>query len=228
MARPGDCIIPDWPHSGDAAQEGLSMNKRKSNGSHKGNSAKPVVVKPVSVPKHAAAAAMQRRARLLAESASPEGDELQAVPETETRLPGRPGQETETILPPLPPLEPEPEPGPALSPPLGELTPDAVQPVDAGTDSHESQPPPIAEGRAADLSPVVGGPPPALAGMEACQTLLMEMTRDNLDLAASLATIRSPLGMFGVATNFAGRQIDIYRRFTKAVVEIAAGPAKAR
>ncbi|WP_316171480.1 hypothetical protein [Bradyrhizobium sp. SZCCHNRI1058] len=202
------------------------MNKRKSNGSHKGNSAKPVVAKPVPMPKHADATARQKRARVLTEFVSSDADELQAVPETETRLPGRPAQETETILPPLPPLEPES--APARLPPLGELKPDAVQPVGAGTDSHESQPTPIAEARAADPSPVAGGPPPALAGMEACQTLLMEMTRDNLDLAASLATMRSPLSMFGVATTFAGRQIDIYRRFTKAVVEIATGPAKAR
>ena len=202
------------------------MNKRKSNGSHKGNSAKPVVAKPVSMPKHADAIARQKGARVLAAFVSSDAGELQAVQETETRLPGRPGQETETILPPLAPLEPEPE--PALPPPLSELKPDAVQPVGAGTDSYESNATPIAEGRAADPSPVAGTPPPALAGLEACQSLLMEMARDNLDLAASLPTMRSPFSMFGVATTFAGRQIDIYRRFTKAVVEIAAGPAKAR
>jgi hypothetical protein len=59
--------------------------------------------------------------------------------------------------------------------------------------------------------------------MEACETLFMEMTRDNLDFAASLASMRSPLEILGVATKFAGRRIGMYGRFSKAVADIAAG-----
>jgi hypothetical protein len=51
----------------------------------------------------------------------------------------------------------------------------------------------------------------------------MEMARDNLDFAASLASMRSPLDIIDVATKFAGRQIGMYGRFSKAVVDIAAG-----
>jgi hypothetical protein len=58
--------------------------------------------------------------------------------------------------------------------------------------------------------------------MEACQTLFMDMTRDNLDLAASIASMRSPLDLFDVATKHAGRRIGTYGRFSRAIVDIAA------
>jgi hypothetical protein len=63
----------------------------------------------------------------------------------------------------------------------------------------------------------------AITGIEAYQTLFMEMTRDNLDFATSLAAVRSPLDILDVATKFAGRRIGMYGRFSKAFVEIAAG-----
>jgi hypothetical protein len=63
----------------------------------------------------------------------------------------------------------------------------------------------------------------AIAGVEAYQTLFMEMTRDNLDFAASLASMRSPLEIIDVAAKFAGRRIGMYGRFSRTVVDIAAG-----
>jgi hypothetical protein len=59
--------------------------------------------------------------------------------------------------------------------------------------------------------------------MEACQTLFMEMARDNLDFAASLASIRSPLDILGVVTSFASRRIGMYSRFSNAITDIVAG-----
>ena len=62
-----------------------------------------------------------------------------------------------------------------------------------------------------------------MAGMEACQKLFMEMTQDHLDFVAGLASTRSPLDFLDIATKFAGRQVGMYGRFSKAVVDIAAG-----
>ncbi|WP_316189456.1 hypothetical protein [Bradyrhizobium sp. SZCCHNS1054] len=69
----------------------------------------------------------------------------------------------------------------------------------------------------------MNGPLGAIAGIEACQALFMEITRDNLNFAASLAATRSPLDILDVATKFAGRQIGMYGRLSRAVVNIAAG-----
>ncbi|UFZ07976.1 hypothetical protein LQG66_17465 [Bradyrhizobium ontarionense] len=171
---------------------------------------------------------MPKRADSVAGLASSEGEELPVVPETETRLQERPGQESETRLPPVPPLELDAE--TALPSQLAELKPDVVPPpVEALAESNESERTATGEDRTAGASPKTDGPRRPAAGIEAYQALLMEMTRHNLDLAASFASMRSPLDLLGVATEFAGRRIDMYGRFTKAVADIATAPdAKAR
>jgi hypothetical protein len=185
------------------------MSKRKSNKPQKPNVAKP------------------KRAVSAGDLVGSEGAELQAVPETEATLPELPSQETEANLPPAPPSEFESK--PALSPDLAEPTPDVAPPVETKTEARdetgarESAPTAADETSMTRPSPGMDGPRRAVAGMEACQTLLMEMARDNLDFAASLASMRSPLDIIDVATKFAGRRIGIYGRFSKTVADIAAG-----
>jgi hypothetical protein len=189
------------------------MSKRKSNSSRKPDTATPDVAKRAAAPKRAASAA---------DLAHSEEEELQAAPETETRLPELPDQETEAKLPPVPP--PELESKPVLPPHLAEPKPDVADPpVGVRAEAKESTRTAPGEARTAGTLPKMDGPRRAIAGMEAWQTLFMEMTRDNLDFAASLASIRSPLEILGVATKFAGRRIGMYGRFSKAVADIAAG-----
>jgi hypothetical protein len=194
--------------SGNAAQERSRMSKRKSNKSRKPDAAISGVAKP-------------KRAVSASDLAGSEGEVLQAAPETETRLPELPTQETETKLPPVPP--PEVEFKPALPVHLAEPKPDVAPPVGVGAEAMETAGTATGEARTASPSPGMDGPRRAMAGMEACQTLFMEMTRDNLDFAASLASMRSPLDIVDVATKFAGRRIGMYGRFSKAVADIASG-----
>jgi len=193
------------------------MSKRKSTKSRKPNAGTSGVAKPASTPMRAVAAP---------DLGGSEAEELQAAPDTETRLPELPVPETESKLPPVPPVELES--GPALSPHLGEPKPDVVAPVDVGAEAKESEAKEsvyIAKGeaRTADPSPKMDRPLGPIAGIEACQTLFMEIAQDNLDFAASLAAMRSPLEILDVATKFAGRRIGMYGRFSKAVADIAAG-----
>jgi hypothetical protein len=190
------------------------MTKRKSRKSQKPDAATPDVAKPkpdVAKPKPVVSAG---------DLAGSEPAELQAAPETETRLPELPSQETETKLSPVPP--PEFTSHPALPPDLAEPTPDLAPPVRAEADVMRSAYT-VAGEATASASPRMDGPRRAIAGMEACQTLFMEMTRENLDLAASLASMRSPLDIIDVATKFASGRIGMYGRFSKTVADIAAG-----
>ena len=188
------------------------MSKRKSNKPRKPNVATTAVVTPASTPEQAVSAP---------ELASSEGEELQAAPDTETRLPELLLQEIENELPAVPPAELESE--PALPPHLAEPAPDIAPFVEVQAEAREPVHTATAQASTAGPSPKIDRPLGAIAGIEACQTLLMEMTRDNLDFAASVATMRSPLDMLDVATKFAGRRIGMYGRFSRAVVEIAAG-----
>jgi hypothetical protein len=196
------------------------MNKRKANNPHKPDAGATGVAKPASTPKRAVAAPALTGS---------EGEELHAAPDTETRLPELPVPEVVSILPPVPP--PELESKPALPPHLAEPKLDIALPVGVRAKAKESVHAVTGEARTASPSPrMVGplarplvGPLGAIAGIEAYQTLFMEMTRDNLDFAASLASMRSPLDILDVATKFAGRQIGMYGKFSRAVVDIAAG-----
>lgn len=185
------------------------MSKRKSNNSRDSDAATSKAGKP-------------KRAALAADPVGSSGEELQAPPETETRLAEMPGKETITKLSPLPP--PELESMLALPPHLpAEPKPDVAQPFRAGAEGKES--PCTATGEAGTTGPLpeMDGHRQAVVGMEAWQTLFMEMTRDNLDFAASLASMRSPLDIIDVATKLAGRRIGMYGRFSKTVADIAAG-----
>ena len=170
--------------------------------------------KPAWTPKLAAPA--------LADS---EAVDLLAVPDTETRLPDLPGQEIASRLPLVPPSDLESR--PALPPDLADPKLDAALRAGVRAQAKDSVHADTGDAGMASPSPrmdgPLNGPLGAIAGIEACQTLLMEMTRDNLDFAASLAAMRSPLDILDVATTFAGRQIGIYGRFSKAVVDIAGG-----
>jgi hypothetical protein len=195
------------------------MSKRKSKSSQKPDAVTPRAAKPAATPKRAAvpAASLAGSEGEVLESAP----EIEAAPETETRLPDLPGQEAETNLPATPPLELVSE--PALPPDLVEPTPDVALPVGTPVEAQESTGTATGEPRPADPSPKMDGPRRAITGMEACQLLFMEMTRDNLDFAASLAAMRSPLDMLGVASEFASRRIGMYGRFSKAIADIAGG-----
>jgi hypothetical protein len=192
------------------------MSKRKSNKPRKPDAGTNGVAKPASTPKRAVAAP---------DLTGSEAVELQAAPDTETKRPELPGREIENELPPVPPAELESK--PALPPHLAEPEPDVVPLVGARAEAKESVHTATGEARTAGPSPKVDRPLDkplgAIAGIEACQTLFMEMTRDNLDFAASFAAMRSPLDILDVATKFAGRRIGLYGRFSKAVVDIAAG-----
>jgi len=156
-----------------------------------------------------------------ADLAGSEAEALQAVPETETRLPEPAAQETETQLSPVPPPELEAE--PPLPAQFAEPDSYVTPPVEVRAEARESAHTATGAATTAGLSPRMDGPRQAMAGMDACQTLFMEMTRDNLDFAASLASMRSPLEILGAATTFAGKRMDMYGRFSKAVADIAAG-----
>lgn len=230
------------------------MSKRKSNKSHKPDAqGQPAVAKKASTPKRAIPASTL---------AISEGDELQAVPETETRLPELPGQELDSALPPVPPAElgselalptflVEPKLDVALPvavlaeaeesdtvPPViaphaefpGQTMPKIEPTTMAAPDRHAatgdatvSSPPRMDEPSERPLEARLDRPFRAIPGVEAYQTLFMEMTRDNLDFAASLASMRSPLEIIDVAAKFAGRRIGMYGRFSRTVVDIAAG-----
>jgi hypothetical protein len=235
-------------------QRNAPMSKRKSNKSHKPDAqGQPAVAKKASTPKRAIPASTL---------AISEGDELQAVPETETRLPELPGQELDSALPPVPPAElgselalptflVEPKLDVALPvavlaeaeesgtvPPViaphaefpGQTMPKIEPTTMAAPDRHAatgdatvSSPPRMDEPSERPLEGRLDRPLRAIAGVEAYQTLFMEMTRDNLDFAASLASMRSPLEIIDVAAKFAGRRIGMYGRFSRTVVDIAAG-----
>jgi len=188
------------------------MSKRKSRKPHK-----PVV----AMTNVAEAAPAPTPVVAVADLTSSEGEALQAAPETETRLPELSAQETEAQLPPVPPPELDPE--PPLPAELDEPVLNVTPAVEVRADAGESACPAIGEARIAGPSAQMDAPRRAIAGMDACQTLLMEMTRDNLDFAASLASMRSPLDILGAATMLAGRRMDMYGRFSKAVTDIAAG-----
>ncbi|WP_316234620.1 hypothetical protein [Bradyrhizobium sp. SZCCHNR1020] len=189
------------------------MSKRKSTKSRKPDAGTKGVAKPASTPKRAVPAP---------DLTSSDGEELRAAPDIATRLPELPGQEIEK-LPPVPPAELESK--PALPPHLAEPKPDVVLPVEALAEAKESVHAATGEARPAGpkVDSPLNGPLGAIAGIEACQALFMEITRDNLNFAASLAATRSPLDILDVATKFAGRQIGMYGRLSRAVVNIAAG-----
>src|SRR6185437_8157784 len=105
---------------------------------------------------------------------------------------------------------------PPLPPHIAGLKPDvSALPIGARAEAKESAQTMTAETRTAGLSFEMDGAGRAIAGMEACQTLFLEMTLDNLDFVASLASMRSPLEILVVATKFAGRRIGTYGRFSK-------------
>jgi hypothetical protein len=185
------------------------MSKRKSSKSRKTDAVPSDVAKPAAAPEVVLSSAAE----------GSDGAELQALPETETRLPDVPGAEIEPELPPVPPVELEAI--PTLPPHLAQQIADVTQPA-------EPEPTAQSERREGDQATTAGpsemdGRRRATAGMEACQTLIMEMTRDNLDFAARLASMRSPLDMLGAATDFAGKRMAMYGRFSKAFADIAAG-----
>lgn len=196
------------------------MSKRKTSKPRKTDVGATGVVQPASTPEHVVSTASLTGS---------EGDELQAFPVTETRLPELPGQKIDqaidSTLPPIPP--PDLEAKPTLPLHLAEPKPDLALAIEARTEAGEPVQAPTGETRTASSPPKadrpLAGPLRAIAGIEACQTLFMEMARDQLDLAASLAAMRSPLDMIEVATKFAGRRIAMYGRFSKSVVDIAAG-----
>jgi hypothetical protein len=188
------------------------MSKRKTKTPRKSSAATSDVASPAAVPE---------RVVLAADQAGPVAEKLEAAPETETRLLELAVQETEARLSSLPPAELES--GPVLAPDLAEPKPEVAIAVEARTEANEVVRAATDEPSTADLSPKADRPPRAIAGMEACQTLFMEMTRDNLDFAASLALMRSPIEILDVATKFASRRIGMYSRFSKAVADIAAG-----
>ena len=188
------------------------MSKRKSNRSRKSDAAKTQVVQPVRTPESAVPAA---------DLAPSDAETLQAAPETETTLPETVVQDVETTLPLVPPQELESE--PPLPGHFAQPESNLAAPVGAEAVAAESARPATAEAGTAGPSSQMARPRRAMAGMDAWQTLFREMARDNLDFAASLATMRTPLDVIGAATTFAGKRIDMYGRFSKAVADIAAG-----
>jgi len=188
------------------------MSKRKSKKPHKPAVAITNIAEPAPVPTPAVSAA---------DLGGSQGEVLPAAPETETRLPELSAQETETQLPPVPPPELAPE--PPLPAEFAEPVLNVTPAVEVRADARELARPATAVARAAGPSAQMDAPRRAIAGMDACQTLFMEMTRDNLDFAASLASMRSPFDILGAATMLAGRRMDMYGRFSKAVTDIAAG-----
>ncbi len=188
------------------------MSKRKSNRSRKPDAAKTKVVEPVHAPEPAV---------LAVDLAGSDAAKLQAAPETETKLPETVAQDVETTLPLVPPEELESE--PPLPGHFAERESNVAPPVGAEAEDGESACTPTGEAAMGSPASQLDRPRRTMTGMDAWQTLFREMTRDNLDFAASLATVRSPLDVIGAATTFAGRRIDMYGRFSKAVADIAAG-----
>lgn len=195
------------------------MTKRKANKPPKKDTGATGVAKPASTPKRAVSAPAPTGSQ---------GEELQAAAFTETRLPELPDQEIDSTLPPVPP--PELESKPALPLHLAEPKPDVALPVEARAEAEEPVHAAAGEAMTAGAPPrmdrpfvrPLAGPLGAIAGIEACQTLFMEMTRDHLDFAASLASMRSPLEILDLATKFAGKQVGMYGRFSRTVFDIAA------
>jgi hypothetical protein len=188
------------------------MTKRKSKTPRKSSAATPDVATPAAAPESAVPAV---------HLAGLEAEKLEAAPETETRLPELPVQEIQTESPPL--ASPELESEPVAAYHLAELRPDVALPVETPAEANELARAATGEAATSGPSPKMDRPPRAIAGMEACQALFMEMARDNLDFAASLASIRSPLDILGVATSFASRRIGMYSRFSNAITDIVAG-----
>jgi hypothetical protein len=179
------------------------MSKRKSNNSRKPDAATPNFRRSAATTKNTVPAAKVK---------SSEGEELQAAPQTQTRLLELPGQEAELKLPPVIPSElkskavlAEPNTDFVLSP--------QVEATDTATLEHRTCAP----------LPNMDGPKRAIAGIEACQTLFIDMTRNNVDFAASLAVMRSPLEFIDIATTFVTRRTKMYERFSEAIADIAAG-----
>ncbi|BAM91605.1 hypothetical protein S58_56280 [Bradyrhizobium oligotrophicum S58] len=187
------------------------MNKRKS---------KKARIIPTAMPDLARSTETAERTVLAADLAGREGEQLHARLETETRLSELLGQETEAKLPPIPPSELDVRPALLLQPahPSSGVTPPIEAPADVKESAHT-----MGEARTNDRLLESDGPRPAIAGLEACQALLTEIARDNLDFAARLASMRSPLEIVGIATEFASSQIGTYGRFSKAVADIASG-----
>jgi hypothetical protein len=188
------------------------MSKRKSKSPHKPGAVTPDVAKSTATPKRSVSAADLSRL---------EKEELQAAPESETKVPEVPDQESETKLSSVSP--PDLQSKPQLPPHLAGLKPDVALPIGARAEAKGSAQTVIAQARTADPLSEMDGLRRAIAGMEACQTLFLEVTLDNLDFAASLASMRSPLEILGVATKFAVGRIGMYGKFSKAVADIAAG-----
>jgi hypothetical protein len=189
------------------------MSKRKSKSPHKLGAVTPDVAKSTATPKRSVSAADLSRL---------EEEELQAAPESETKVPEVPDQDTETKLSPVPP--PDLQSKPSLPPHLAGLKPDvAALPIGARAEAKGSAPTVIAEARTAGPLSEMDGLRRAIAGIEACQTLFLEATLGNLNFAASLASMRSPFEILGVATKFAVGRIGMYGKFSKAVADIAAG-----
>jgi hypothetical protein len=188
------------------------MSKRKSKKSQKPAVGTTGIAEPAQTPAPAISAA---------DLAGSEAEPPQAARETETRLPELLGQETETQLPPVPP--PELEPGPPLAAQFAEPESYIAPPVEVRAEASELAHTTAGAATTAGPSPQIDGPRPAITGMDACQALFMEMARDNLDFAASLASMRSPFDIFGAATMLAGKRMDMYGRFSKVVTDIAAG-----
>jgi hypothetical protein len=186
------------------------MTKRKANKPRKLGAGATGAAKRASTPKRVSAPALM----------AAQDDELQAAPDTETRLPELPGHEMDNELPPTPPLELESE--PALAPEIAEPKLDVTRTVEAQAEIEESVHAAAGEAKTSP-TPSMNRPIGAAAGIEAYRTLLMEMAQDNLDFAARLASMRSPFEIVDVATTFAGKQIGLYGRFSKAVVDIATG-----
>ncbi|MGJ4946491.1 hypothetical protein ACQR1W_38455 [Bradyrhizobium sp. HKCCYLS1011] len=193
------------------------MSKRKS-----GKSRHPASAKP-----NAADSAAARRPAIPAVNlATSEGHELQAAPTTETKLPKVSGQETELKLPPVPPAELEAQ--PLLPPHLARPEPVLAAPVGVRAEAEEAKWTATDEVGSAVRSPAMDTLPQAIVGMKACQTLLVEMRRDNLDLVANIAAMRSPLEILDVSTKFASNLMGTYGRFWKTLADIAASDVRDR
>jgi len=184
------------------------MSKRKSSKSRKSDAAKSQLGEPMRAPEPSISAA---------DLTGSEAEKLQAALETETKLPEAVLQDIETTLPAVPSQQLESEsPLPAH---FAQPESSVASPVEAS----ESPRTTTEEAGTAGPPSQTDGPRRAMTGMNAWQTLFREMTRDNLDFAASLATVRTPFDVIGAATTFAGKRIDMYGRFSKAVADIAAG-----
>jgi hypothetical protein len=192
------------------------MTKRKSTRSRKPDARTTGVAKPALTLKRAVPAPALTGSK---------AEDLLSAPDTETRLPDLPGQEIDNKLPPVPPPDLESRPAPA--PQLAEPKLDVVLPVEVRAQAKDAVHADTGDARTACPSPTLAGSMNgawgAITSIEACRNLFMEMTQDNLDFAAGLVAMRSPLDILDVATRFTGRQMAIYDRFSRTVADIAGG-----